>query len=226
MWRNRQYASHRMTCDRDALQIEGKALLAPATRREEALPTRTPRTTRRRRRTGREERKAGPTPTWPSPPPRRHRYEAAFDRFCAVFPDAFYVAERGRNYLDKTRDRGRLLSAGFHNLMGYFRDDQPLYQLLLDRAQQKQLDRLWRELDFVAAATRRTYTPVLLQRQRRRGRADAEEGTARMRPGRRPGGHRRSPPSRRCSERVPGPGRRQRRAQPGHQGHRASTSTG
>ena len=41
--------------------------------------------------------------------------------------------------------------------MGYFRDDQPLYQLLLDDQQQSELDRLWRELDFVADATRRTY---------------------------------------------------------------------
>ena len=28
----------------------------------------------------------------------------------------------------------RLLSAGFHSLMGYFRDDGPLYELILDEA--------------------------------------------------------------------------------------------
>ena len=45
----------------------------------------------------------------------------------------FIVSERGRNYFDKSKDRGRYLSAGFHNLMGYIRDDQPLYELILPR---------------------------------------------------------------------------------------------
>ena len=90
-------------------------------------------------------------------PEQRAAAEAGFAHFASVFPDAFYVSERGRNYLDKTRDKGRLLSAGFHNLMGYFRDDQPLYELILDEAGQKELDALWRELDYVAAATHRTY---------------------------------------------------------------------
>ena len=67
------------------------------------------------------------------PAGQRELYETAFAKFCSVFPDAFYVEERGRNYLDKTKDRGRYLSAGFHNVMGYFRDDQPLYELLLER---------------------------------------------------------------------------------------------
>jgi hypothetical protein len=91
------------------------------------------------------------------PPATRERYEAAFERFCAVFPDAFYVEERGRNYLDKTKDRGGFLSAGFHNVMGYFRDDLPLYQLVLDDKGQAQLDTLWKELDFIASGNIRTY---------------------------------------------------------------------
>ena len=91
------------------------------------------------------------------PAAQRARYEAAFARFCAVFPDAFYVSERGRNYLDPTKDKGRLLSAGFHNLMGYFRDDLPLYELILDEKGQKELDALWQELDFIASANVRTY---------------------------------------------------------------------
>ncbi len=37
------------------------------------------------------------------PAGQRARYEAAFARFCSVFPDAFYMAERGRNYLDTTQ---------------------------------------------------------------------------------------------------------------------------
>ena len=40
-----------------------------------------------------------------------------------MFPDMFYKEERGRNYFNMTKDRGRYLSAGFHNVMGYFRDD-------------------------------------------------------------------------------------------------------
>ena len=35
----------------------------------------------------------------------RPRYQAAFARFCRVFPDAFYVAERGRTHLDQPQDR-------------------------------------------------------------------------------------------------------------------------
>ena len=56
-----------------------------------------------------------------------------FERFCRVFPDAFYVSERGRvSSLDDPSDKGRLLSAGFHSMMGYFRDDGPLCELILD----------------------------------------------------------------------------------------------
>jgi hypothetical protein len=41
--------------------------------------------------------------------------------------------------------------------MGYFRDDQPLYELLLDKKQQAALERMWREMDFVASINIRTY---------------------------------------------------------------------
>jgi hypothetical protein len=51
----------------------------------------------------------------------------------------------------------RLLSAGFHSQMGYFRDDRPLYDLVLDEAQQRQLDDLWKELDFVTLAPVRQF---------------------------------------------------------------------
>ena len=96
------------------------------------------------------------------PAAERARYEEAFARFAAVFPDAFYVSERGRYFPDNTRDKGRHLSAGFHNLMGYFRDDLPLYEMILDEKQQKELDGLWHELDFVAAANVRTYVQFFL----------------------------------------------------------------
>ena len=105
---------------------------------------------------------AGSDPDLSVPAAERDRYAAAFARFCAVFPDAFYVSERGRYFPDMTRDTGRHLSAGFHNSMGYFRDDRPLYDLVLDAKGQAELDALWRNLDFVAAATARTYVQYYL----------------------------------------------------------------
>jgi Protein of unknown function (DUF1592)/Protein of unknown function (DUF1588)/Protein of unknown function (DUF1587)/Protein of unknown function (DUF1585)/Protein of unknown function (DUF1595)/Planctomycete cytochrome C len=94
-------------------------------------------------------------------PDEARRYESTFERFCATFPDAFFVSERARVYLDPEKEKkltGRLLSAGFHSQMGYFRDDGPLYELLLDDHQRQELDRLWLELDFVASAPIRQYT--------------------------------------------------------------------
>ena len=91
------------------------------------------------------------------PAGQRARYEAQFARFSRVFPDMFYMQERGRHYFDRTTDRGRYLDAGFHSLMGYFRDDQPLYELILDAAQQRQLDALWLDMDVVGNVTSRMY---------------------------------------------------------------------
>jgi mono/diheme cytochrome c family protein len=92
------------------------------------------------------------------PAGERARYEAAFGRFAAVFPDAFYIRERGRFFPDLTQDTGRLLSAGFHNVMGYFRDDLPLREMILDERQTRELEKLWQEFDFIADHTIRTYT--------------------------------------------------------------------
>src|SRR5215510_2483386 len=87
----------------------------------------------------------------------RARYEAAFARFCSVFPTAFCLRERGRFYPITSMDKGRFLGAGFHNVMGYFRDDAPLVQLILDESGKKELDALWQEFDFIADYTLRTY---------------------------------------------------------------------
>ena len=97
----------------------------------------------------------------PTDPAAAQRYESTFDRFCSTFPDAFYISERARVYMDPEKEKklaGRLLSAGFHSQMGYFRDDKPLYDLILSEQQQKELDRLWQELDFIASAPVRQYT--------------------------------------------------------------------
>ncbi len=158
IWRNHLYATHRTDYDRKALQVEGEGKPVEATTA---------------RRVGVENVDEGdevaeePKPLAPDadlhvPAGQREIYEASFARFAKVFPDHFYVSERGRYFPDNTRDVGRHLSAGFHNLMGYFRDDLPLYELMLNDQQQEELDELWRNLDFVANATVRTYVQFYL----------------------------------------------------------------
>lgn len=74
----------------------------------------------------------------------------AIERFCDVFPDKFLLSERGRMNLPfEKQNKGRYLSAGFHLQVGYYRDDEPLYDLILNEQQQKQLDQLWQDLYFV-----------------------------------------------------------------------------
>jgi hypothetical protein len=91
------------------------------------------------------------------PHAERARYEASFSRFASVFPDGFYVTERGRYFPDDSTDKGRLLSAGYHNTMGYYRDDLALQQLILDENGKKELDRLWDEFDYIADYTAHTW---------------------------------------------------------------------
>ncbi len=92
------------------------------------------------------------------PAAQRARYQASFARFASVFPDTFYVSERGRYFPDDSEDKGRLLSAGYHNIMGYYRDDLPLVQLLLDDKGTQELNRLWNEFDYIADFSARTWT--------------------------------------------------------------------
>jgi hypothetical protein len=84
-------------------------------------------------------------------------YQKAFDRLAFVFPDTFYVSERGRYWPDDSTDNGRFLSAGYHNTGGYYRDDTALMELILDKKGQDQLNRLWNEFDFIAHQTERTW---------------------------------------------------------------------
>ena len=51
----------------------------------------------------------------------RPRFEAAFTRFCQVFPDTFVVSDRGPYFDPKAAGQGRPLTAGFHLMQGYFR---------------------------------------------------------------------------------------------------------
>jgi hypothetical protein len=77
--------------------------------------------------------------------------------FCDVFPDAFVVVARPGYFEPESRDRQRLLTAGFHLMQGYFRDDAPLCDLILSDAERRQLDALWDELNLLTAAPQRQY---------------------------------------------------------------------
>ncbi|HEY7153756.1 MAG TPA: DUF1592 domain-containing protein [Gemmataceae bacterium] len=81
----------------------------------------------------------------------------ALERFCALFPDTFVVTDRGPYFDPKAAGQGRPLTAGFHLMQGYFRDDRPLCELILDERQRRELDALWHELNFVALAPMRQY---------------------------------------------------------------------
>lgn len=86
------------------------------------------------------------------------RLRQSIERFCRVFPDRFYVSERGRMFLPPNkRQKGRHLSAGFHMMLGYFRDDAPLYDLILDEKQQQELDSMWAELEFIPDTPQRQF---------------------------------------------------------------------
>jgi mono/diheme cytochrome c family protein len=152
MWKNRQYASHRRILNPDALEIGGVPQPRPVSKRSK------------------EDKKPVTELVTPAPDPdlfvpadeqERAPYLASFERFCNVFPDAFFVSERGRMHIDDPNDKGRLLSAGFHNMMGYFRDDAPLMELILDESGRRELNRLWLEFDFVAFVPERQHVEFI-----------------------------------------------------------------
>src|SRR5207253_10474875 len=85
------------------------------------------------------------------------RMRKSLERFCAVFPGAFVVVDRGPYFSPKDAGKGRPLTAGFHLMQGYFRDDGPLYDWILDEPQRRELDALWHELHFVTLVPQRQY---------------------------------------------------------------------
>jgi Protein of unknown function (DUF1592)/Protein of unknown function (DUF1588)/Protein of unknown function (DUF1585)/Protein of unknown function (DUF1595) len=154
-WKNRQWATHHRDFDRSALRVQGdlppgplKVTEGPAfgADREVFKPAVDAWIKARQE-----------DPDLVVPAGERARYEAAFARFSSVFPDKFYIRERGRFYPIETLDKGRLLSAGLHNVMGYFRDDALLTQMILDEKASKEMNKLWDEFDFIADYTTRTY---------------------------------------------------------------------
>lgn len=85
------------------------------------------------------------------------RLRKALEHFCAVFPDAFFVSDRGPYFDPKAAGQGRPLTAGFHLMQGYFRDDQPLCEMVLDTQERRELDGLWHELNFITRVPMRQY---------------------------------------------------------------------
>jgi len=174
-WKLREYALHRRESDAEDLpdDIEIPPPLPPippyADLHEEAAPRWAALSAQAR---------AG-DPDVVIPAAKRARYEAAFARFASVFPDAFYVKERGRYFPDDSEDKGRFLSAGYHNTMGFFRDDTPLMELILDEKGRKELDRLWDEFDFIAAFTERTWVQYFFNQSGEVQGLGPESGTAR-----------------------------------------------
>lgn len=138
LWKNRQFAANRQRYTGGAL----KPGLAD-------LPSDSP---------------AAPAMVAPDDLESAEAFQASFHRFCHIFPDAFMVTERARVYLDPEQEKslkGRFLSAGFHNQMGYFRDDRPLYDLVLNDDQRQEIDRLWDEFYFAASIPFRQYSSFI-----------------------------------------------------------------
>jgi len=90
-------------------------------------------------------------------PETEGKLRKSLERFCAVFPDTFAVTDRGAYFDANLVGKGRLLTAGFHLMQGYFRDDDPLCELILNEAQKRELDALWDELNFITLVLMRQY---------------------------------------------------------------------
>ena len=146
LWKDDQYASHRRMLYPNALQVGGVPSVhtIPARRNRPARTMTDP---------------VDPDLAVPEDEAERASYLASFDWFCNVFPDAFYISERGRMFVDDPGDKGRLLTAGLHNSMGYFRDDTPLMELILDDKGRQELDHLWLDFNMVA------YVPERMHRE-------------------------------------------------------------
>ncbi|MBT6154377.1 MAG: DUF1592 domain-containing protein [Planctomycetaceae bacterium] len=69
-------------------------------------------------------------------------FKSSCATLCRLFPNRFV-------YVDDTRG----LSAGFHLVEGFFRDDVPLRKHVLSKDQNRQLNRLWDELYFGTGIT-------------------------------------------------------------------------
>ncbi len=177
LWKDRQMAANRRTYDPTRLQVDG--VINP--RAEKGARPDSYNAIKTKAKAPEADRDL----FIPSDPALRLQYEAAFARFASVFPDAFYIKERGRTFVDPEEEKangnvGRLLSAGLHNQTGYFRDDGPLYEMILDEAGRRELDRLWDEFEMIAAVPQRMHqSTVYFERTDSRFLSDAEFDFAR-----------------------------------------------
>ena len=64
-------------------------------------------------------------------------------------------------------------------MVGFFRDDTPLMELILDEKGKREIDRLWGEFDFIADFTARTWTQYFFNQSGEVQGKGAESGTAR-----------------------------------------------
>ncbi|MCU0716987.1 MAG: DUF1592 domain-containing protein [Pirellula sp.] len=135
LWKNRKMASSRRQIHTDALNPESKDCVLPESELE-AMKNASEET--------------------------KNAIRRDYESFGSIFPDAFLVLERGRAHISEEEAareaKGRLLSAGFHSMMGFFRDDQPLCELILNDEQRKSLDSLWDELSFISHVPTRQYS--------------------------------------------------------------------
>ena len=176
LWKNREMAANRRRYDPTALQVAGEPVVQP-TATAGSAPTaggsgpRRPvpvnpnaATSATYKMAASRTRVPEPELVIPADPAQRPAYEASFARFASVFPDTFYISERARVYANPEAEKilsGRLLSAGYHSMTGYFRDDGPLYDLILSDAGRRELDAMWQDFFYVAAIPQRTYTGQL-----------------------------------------------------------------
>lgn len=175
LWKDRTWAANRTKYDPTALQIDGVV--------QQAVEEKDKPASYNQRKVKKKSREADPNLFVPSA--ERAKYEGAFARFAEIFPDAFYVKERARAFVDPEEEKangnvGRLLSAGLHNMTGYFRDDGPLYDMILDEKGQRELDRLWDEFNMIAQVPQRMHqSTVYFERTDSRFLSDAEFDFAR-----------------------------------------------
>jgi mono/diheme cytochrome c family protein len=107
----------------------------------------------------------GPAMKVPAAEASKAEYEKAFGEFAKVFPDEYVITERAPVYLNPNSGEGRLkghlLSAGLHSQSGYFQDDQPLRDLILNDQDKKVLARLWTDLNLVTNAPLRQFQSMI-----------------------------------------------------------------
>lgn len=112
------------------------------------------------------------------------RGKTGLARFCQVFPVAFFVGDRGLHNSNapgsSMQTQVRPLTAGFHLMQGFFRDDEPLCQLMLEKQEREELDQLWRELNFITRVPLRQYKDfIFFERAESRFMGEAEFDFAR-----------------------------------------------